>query len=68
MIELIAKEAERFEFLENSFRLTNREKDKYTSMVTLLDGTYQMSDELLLSSLQTLSELLYKHYGKKRSF
>ena len=24
-----------------------------------------MSDELLLSSLQTLSELLYKHYGKK---
>ena len=63
MIELIAKEAERFEFLEDSFRLTN--SDKYTSMVTLLDGTYQMSDELLLSSLQTLSELLYKHYGKK---
>ena len=65
MIELIAKEAERFEFLEDSFRLTNSEKDKYTSMITLLEGTYQMSDELLLSSLQTLSELLYKHYGKK---
>ena len=30
MIELIAKEAERFEFLEDSFRLTNSEKDKYT--------------------------------------
>ena len=45
--------------------LTNSEKDKYTSMITLLEGTYQMSDELLLSSLQTLSELLYKHYGKK---
>ena len=59
------KEAERFEFLEDSFRLTNSEKDKYTSMITLLEGTYQMSDELLLSSLQTLSELLYKHYGKK---
>ena len=65
MIELIAKEAERFEFLEDSFHLTNSEKDKYTSMITLLEGTYQMSDELLLSSLQTLSELLYKHYGKK---
>ena len=50
MIELVAKEAERFEFLEDSFHLTNSEKDKYTSMITLLEGTYQMSDELLLSS------------------
>lgn len=34
-------------------------------MISLSDGMYSMKEEVLISSLKILSELLYKHYGKK---
>ena len=34
-------------------------------MISLSDGMYSMNEEVLISSLKILSELLYKHYGKK---
>ena len=37
----------------------------YHAMISLSDGMYSMNEEVLISSLKILSELLYKHYGKK---
>ena len=62
---LIAKEAERFPFLSDSKNLTEREKDRYYALISQKDGQYSIKDDMLPASLQILSELLYKHYGKK---
>ena len=40
-------------------------KKIYHAMISLSDGMYSMNEEVLISSLKILSELLYKHYGKK---
>ena len=63
--ELVGTEAARFEFLNQSNRLSDNEKDRYRALIALKDGRYAMEEELLTSSLQLLSQLLYKHYGKK---
>ena len=63
--ELVGTEAARFEFLNQSNRLSNNEKERYRALIALKDGRYAMEEELLISSLQLLSQLLYKHYGKK---
>ena len=65
MIEIIAKEAKRFVYLKNSDRLDIDDKSTYASLIRLEDGRYEMRDEALYASLQTLSELLYKHHGRK---
>ena len=65
MIELVAKEAGRFDFLTQSENLTESDKGRYCALTTFLNGRYAMDEDLLYGSLQTLSELLYKHYGKK---
>ena len=65
MIELVAKEAGRFDFLTQSENLTESDKSRYRTLTTFLNGRYAMDEDLLYGSLQTLSELLYKHYGKK---
>ena len=62
---LIAKEAERFPFLADSKNLTEREKNRYYALIGQKDGQYSITDDMLPASLQALSELLYKHYGKK---
>ena len=62
---LIAKEAERFPFLSDSKNLTEREKDRYYALISQKDGQYSIKDDMLPASLQILSELLCKHYGKK---
>ena len=62
---LIAKEAERFQLLSDSKNLTEREKNRYCALISQKDGQYSITDDMLLASLQILSELLYKHYGKK---
>ena len=64
-IEVIANEAERFQFLLDSDRLSEQEKNTYKVMISRQNGHYIMDYSLLVSSLKTLSALLYKHYGKK---
>ena len=68
LCSVIGKEALRFEFLQDSSRLSEKEKGQYEKL-TRLDETdereFVMSNEVLIGSLQTLSELLYKHYGQK---
>lgn len=65
MIEIIAKEAKRFAYLKQSDRLDIDDKSAYASLIRLEDGRYEMRDEALYASLQTLSELLYKHHCRK---
>ena len=65
MVELIAREAERFPFLAKDTNLSDRDREKYRALTAFADGHYQMSDEVLYGSLQTLSELLYKHFNQK---
>ena len=65
MTELIGMEAERFTFLLKSDKLSENQKEKYRALIALRDGKYFMDEEMLKSSLKTLSQLLYNHYGKK---
>lgn len=64
-VEIIGREAERFCFLEDSDKLTVNEKERYKALIRLDNGRYSMDTDILASSLKTLSEFLYKHYGKK---
>lgn len=63
--EIIGKEAERFRFLECSEALSENDKDRYRAFISQCDGKYMMDAQLLVSSLQSLSQLLCTHYGKK---
>ena len=63
--ELIGMEAERFGFLEDSEYLSENEKKRYKAIIALKDGTNAMDEKVLVSSLQILSQLLYKHFGQK---
>ena len=63
--ELIGIEAERFGFLEDSEYLSENEKKRYKAIIALKDGTNAMDEKVLVSSLQILSQLLYKHFGQK---
>ena len=65
MMELISKEAIRYSILGESEALDENAKKAYKALSTFSDGRYQMTEESLLSSLQTLSELLSIHYHKK---
>ena len=65
LTELIAKEAERFGFLADSDRLSENEKKMYQALTALSDGRYTMDELLLVSAMQTISQLLYRHYGQK---
>ena len=65
IIELIGREAQRFEFLAESDKLSDNEKAQYKALIALDNGKYSMDDDILVSGIQMLSHLLYKHYGKK---
>lgn len=65
LTKLIGREAERFSFLKNSAQLTENEKERYSTLIKMEEGRYVMEEEILESSLQTLSELLFRHYGQK---
>lgn len=65
MIEIIGREAEKFQFLQNSERLSANEKKKYDALVEIEKGRYTMSETALKYSLQVMSSLLYRHYGQK---
>ena len=62
---IIGNEAMRFQFLMQSPRLTEIERRRYEALISIdRGGDYTMSDALLKSSLQTLPQLLQKHYGQ----
>lgn len=65
LTELIGMEAERFSFLLSSKQLTENEKSRYQALIELRDGRYSMTEDILVFSIQTLSRLLYRHYGRK---
>ena len=65
---LIGNEASRFQFLRDSDKLSDEEKALYRQLVqtgTAQGSIYAMTDEALSASLNTLSQLLAKHYGRK---
>ena len=65
LTELIGVEAERFAFLADSEKLTENERGKYRAIIHLVNGKYSMDEDMLVSSLQTLSQLLCRHDGQK---
>ena len=62
-IQLIKREAERFYVLKDSQRLLDIDKIKYCQLLEMQDRPEEV--EIIMSSIKTLSDLLYKHYGKK---
>lgn len=65
---VIGKEAMRFQFLLESERLSDIEKDSYRKLIRIEEGSqaiFDMADAVLTDSLQTLSQLLSKHYDRK---
>ena len=65
LLSLVAREADKFNFLKDSDRLTDNEKERYCALVRMSNGKYSMDEDTLESALQTLSELLFQHYGQK---
>ena len=65
LTELIGVEAERFAFLADSEKLMENERSKYRAIIHLVNGKYSMDEDMLVSSLHTLSQLLCRHYGQK---
>lgn len=68
MCTIIGKEALRFQFLLQSRKLTDKEKEMYNQLTAIdreNDQTFHMSDPVLTGSLQTLTMLLEKHYEHK---
>ncbi len=65
---IIGKEAMRFQFLLESERLSEAEKNSYKRLIkigTASEAIYDITDATLIDSLQILSQLLEKHYGQK---
>lgn len=62
-IQLIKREAERFYVLKDSQRLLDIDKKKYRELLEMKDQPEEV--DIIMSSIKTLSDLLYKQYGKK---
>lgn len=65
LMKIVGTEAERFQFLLGSDRLSTNDKEKYRALVALDKGQYSMNEATLTDSLKLLSYLLYRHYGQK---
>ena len=63
--ELIAAEARRFKFLQESDKLDADDKEMYRELLSLNKEQSLATSVKLRFSLKNLSELLYKHYGQK---
>ena len=65
---VIGNEAMRFQFLKESKRLSEEEKEAYARLIEIGSGEggmYAMTEAVAASALKTLSQLLEKHYGRK---
>lgn len=65
LCEVVAKEALRFQFLLESDRLSETEKQQYMRLIANNQEEFSMTDATLRGSLHTLSSLLEKHYESK---
>ena len=66
MRTVIRNEAMRVQFLKESERLSEEEKETYACLIQIGSGEggiYSMTEDMAASSLKTLSQLLEKHYG-----
>ena len=59
-VKVINEEARRMQFLQESGRLSSEDKELHLALMGR-----EMDDETLIFSVRELSELLYKHYGRK---
>lgn len=64
-VRIMGKEINRVSFLADSDKLTQIEREQYNGLTIMKNGRLAFDKEKLISSLQLLSQLLYKHYGKK---
>lgn len=64
-VRIMGKEVTRLSFLAGSDKLTQIEQEQYKGLTIMKNGRLVFDKEKLISSLQLLSQLLYKHYGKK---
>lgn len=64
-VRIMGKEVNRVSFLADSDKLTQIEREQYKGLAIMKNGRLAFDKEKLISSLQLLSQLLYKHYGKK---
>ncbi len=65
---VIGNEASRFQFLLDDDRLSEVDKNSYLQLIgngAVGEDKYLMSDSVLAGSLKTLTDLLYKYYGKQ---
>ena len=65
---IIGREATKFQCLMESDKRTSQEKARYQKLINagkLDEPDFPMPDEVLISSLRTLTELLYKHYSEQ---
>lgn len=63
--ELVGSTARQFEFLLNSNAINNDNKAIYRELCTIGNNFNESTINKIKQSLKKLSELLYKHYGKK---
>lgn len=64
---VIGNEAMRFQFLLESPKLSDPEKDSYRRLIkigTASQSMYNMPEDVVTTSLKILSQLLAKHYGQ----
>lgn len=65
---VIGNEAMRFQFLKESEKLSEEEKEAYKRLIQIGSGEgglYAMTEEVAAASLKVLSQLLAKHWGQK---
>ena len=65
---IIGDEALRFQFLLESEKLSDSEKEQFRQLIQPAgddQSVYGMSEVIMISGLRRLSSLLAKHYGKK---
>lgn len=67
-VRIMGKEVNRVSFLADSDKLTQIEREQYKGLTIMKNGRLAFDKEKLISSLQLLSQLLYKHYGKRQLF
>ena len=66
MCTIIGREATRFEFLLESDKIAESEKQQYKALLNVDgEGNFIMSDAALANALLTLSQLLQKHYARQ---
>ena len=64
-VRIMGKEINRVSLLADCDKLTQIEREQYKGLTIMKNGRLAFDKEKLISSLQLLSQLLYKHYGKK---